>query len=50
MHIEATPQMRMEIQVMEMLTLIGGLCSVGYINPTGAVAGVRRENSSNWIA
>jgi hypothetical protein len=26
------------------------LCSVGYINPTGAVAGVRRENSSNWIA
>jgi hypothetical protein len=28
---------------MEMLTLIGGLCYVGFINPTDVVAGVRRQ-------
>jgi hypothetical protein len=27
----------------EMLTLIGGLCCVGFINPILVVAGVRRQ-------
>jgi hypothetical protein len=31
-----------EIQGVEILTLIGGLCFVGFINPIGVVAGVQR--------
>jgi hypothetical protein len=33
----------MDIQGVEMLTLIGGLCCVGFINPIGVVAGVWRQ-------
>jgi hypothetical protein len=29
-----------EIQVVEILTLIGGLCSVGFMNPVGVGVGV----------
>jgi hypothetical protein len=31
------------IEGVEMLTLIGGLCCVGFINPVGVDAGVRRQ-------
>jgi hypothetical protein len=34
----------------EMLTLISGLCSVGFINPTGVVTGVRRRRLAISLA
>jgi hypothetical protein len=34
-----------EIEGVEMLTLVGGLCYVGFINPVGVDAGVRRQTS-----
>jgi hypothetical protein len=33
----------MGIQCVETLTLIGGLCCVGSVNPIGVLAGVRRQ-------
>jgi hypothetical protein len=32
-----------EIQGVEVLTVIGDLCCVGHMNPTGVVAGVQRQ-------
>jgi hypothetical protein len=32
-----------KIQGVEMLTLIGGLCCVGFVSPVGVVAGVFRN-------
>jgi hypothetical protein len=37
-----------EIQGVEILTLIGGLCFVGFVNPIGVVAGVRRLAFIYW--
>jgi hypothetical protein len=33
----------MEIHYVDMLILIGGSCCVGFINPIGVLAGVRRQ-------
>jgi hypothetical protein len=33
----------MEIQGVEMLTLMGGLCCIGFVNPIGVAAGVWRQ-------
>jgi hypothetical protein len=33
----------MEVQGVEMLTVIGDLCCIGFINPIGVIADVQRE-------
>jgi hypothetical protein len=38
-----------EIQSAKMLTLIGGLFCVGFINPIGVVAGIRRQRLALFI-
>jgi hypothetical protein len=39
-----------EIQGVNMLTLFDGLCCVGFLNPIGVVAGVRRQRLALSIA
>jgi hypothetical protein len=48
MYIEVS-HTRAEIQDVEMLTLIGNLCCVGFIDPTGVVNGVRRQRLALYI-
>jgi hypothetical protein len=36
-------------KVCKMLILVGGLCCVGFINPVGVVAGVRRYRIVSYI-
>jgi hypothetical protein len=45
MYVEVRPHIRSA----KMLTLIDGLCCVGIINPTGVVAGVRRQRPAFFL-
>jgi hypothetical protein len=41
--------MYVETQDVEMLTFIGGLCCVGFINPVGVTAGVHPKKERSYV-
>jgi hypothetical protein len=43
MYIEVESHMCVEIEDLKISNPIGGLCRVGFANPIGVVAGVRRQ-------